>query len=154
MRTVSIGGGAISDDIASRLEQRTGLRPGYSYGMSETTCLVTVGSQQLGSVGKLMPNMSAKLVGGQLMLKGPNITKGYFNNPKKTSELFTEDGWMKTGDICEFDDDGNLFIIGRLDDVSQFCRVYNCNVADVCIAHLLQGIQSKLACFYSKRSYL
>lgn len=116
--------------------------------MTETTCGVSIPSsqsnQKRGSVGKLMPNMSAKLVGGELLVKGPNITKGYLNNPKKTAELFTADGWMKTGDLCEFDEEGYLFVIGRREDVSSF-RICHYNfAADISIADLLQGAQGKL----------
>lgn len=89
--------------------------------MTETTCVTATrayGDNKKGTVGKLNPNMSAKIVDGELWLKGPNISKGYFRNPKANAEAFTDDGWLKTGDICRFDEDGDLFIVDRLKEVS------------------------------------
>jgi long-chain acyl-CoA synthetase len=50
---------------------------------------------------------------GEVLMKGPNIFKGYYNLPKETAESFTEDGWFRTGDIGQFDDDGYLRIVDR-----------------------------------------
>ena len=151
VRTVAVGGGALSEYVATRLEQRFGFGILAGYGLSETTGVITAADVQTkekrGTVGRLLPNMIAKLVGGELLLKGPNITKGYFKNPKKTSELFTEDGWMKTGDACEIDEDGYLSVIGRMEDVSCFGYGYSLpSLMPVCIAHLLQRNQSELFC--------
>jgi len=71
-----------------------------------------------GCVGKLLPNMSGKLVDGELWVKGPNIMKGYLRNPNADAETFTKDGWMKTGDVCVFDEDGDMFIVDRVKEVS------------------------------------
>ena len=50
---------------------------------------------------------------GEIFLKGPNVMKGYYNNTEETSSIFTDDGWLKTGDIGYFDNDGYLYITGR-----------------------------------------
>jgi long-subunit acyl-CoA synthetase (AMP-forming) len=81
-----------------------------------SVCPITTSKR--GSVGPLMANMSAKLVDGELLIKGPNIMKGYLRNPKANRETFTDDGWMKTGDICRIDEDGDIFIIDRIKEVS------------------------------------
>lgn len=90
--------------------------------MTETTCVISLAAHSNmtpGCVGKLMPNLSAKLVDGELLVKGPNIMKGYLNNDKANKETFTEDGWMRTGDVCQFDKDGNLFVVDRIKEVCQ-----------------------------------
>ena len=61
--------------------------------------------------------MSAKLVDGELLVKGPNIMKGYLRNPKANAQTFTADGWLRTGDICRFDEDGDIFVIDRIKEV-------------------------------------
>ena len=64
-----------------------------------------------------MPNMSAKIVDGELLVKGPNVMKGYLRNPEADIAAFAEDGWMRTGDRARFDGD-DLFIIDRVKEVS------------------------------------
>lgn len=78
----------------------------------------------IGSSGTLWPNMSAKLVvddkevgvgeEGELCLKGPNIFKGYYNNPEATAASFDGEGWYHTGDIGKIDEEGNIYITDRL----------------------------------------
>jgi 4-coumarate--CoA ligase len=89
--------------------------------MTETTCAATVetfANPKQGSVGRLLPLMSGKLVDGELFLKGPNIMKGYLRNPKANAEAFTSDGWLRTGDVCSIDKDGNIFIVDRVKELS------------------------------------
>jgi 4-coumarate--CoA ligase len=71
-----------------------------------------------GTVGQMIPNMLGKIVDGELLVKGPNIMKGYLRNSGADKATFTEDGWMKTGDLAWFDDDGDLFIVDRVKEVS------------------------------------
>jgi len=87
------------------------------YGMSEATCMVSVASPEegrFGTVGKPLPGLQTKLAeDGELLIKGPTVTKGYRNAPDKTAEAFTEDGWFHTGDIVEFDEDGYMRLVDR-----------------------------------------
>jgi 4-coumarate--CoA ligase len=102
------------------VEKRTKVRLRSAYGMTETTCVISVtqlNNAKRGTVGILLPNMSAKLVDGEIYLKGPNIMKGYLRNPRANAETFTTDGWMKTGDACRFDADENIFIVDRIKEV-------------------------------------
>jgi len=88
--------------------------------MTETTCIICStprNNSKRGTVGQLLPNMSAKLVDGELLVKGPNVMKGYLRNPKANAETFTGDGWMRTGDICQIDEDGDIFIVDRIKEV-------------------------------------
>src|SRR5205823_11171144 len=110
------------------------------YGLTETSPVVSVNlpdpkpsgpedrvqpSYRPGSVGKMAPGIAAEIRepesgrklslhdSGMLWLRGPNIFEGYLNDPKQTTEVL-RDGWLKTGDLGRFDEDGNLFVEGRL----------------------------------------
>ncbi len=88
-----------------------------TWGMSETTAMATLnppGSVRVGTVGPPIPNTEVKLAeDGEVMVRGPQVMKGYRNMPEKTAEALTEDGWLLTGDIGEFDEEGYLRIIDR-----------------------------------------
>jgi long-subunit acyl-CoA synthetase (AMP-forming) len=88
------------------------------WGMSETCGAGTVNRPdrkiKIGTVGQESPRMQVKLADdGEVMVKGEMVMKGYRNQPEKTKETFTEDGWLLTGDIGEFDDEGYLKIVDR-----------------------------------------
>jgi long-chain acyl-CoA synthetase len=87
------------------------------WGMSETTGAGTVNPPErikIGTVGPPGPNIEVKLAeDGEVMIKGPVVMKGYRNLPDKTAETFTDDGYLLTGDIGEFDEDGYLKIVDR-----------------------------------------
>jgi long-chain acyl-CoA synthetase len=90
------------------------------YGMTETATAATVNTPEafrFGSVGKPVPGVEVKIGGdGEVLLRGPNIFKGYYKNDKATDETL-EDGWLHTGDLGSVDDDGFLFITGRKKDI-------------------------------------
>jgi Acyl-CoA synthetases (AMP-forming)/AMP-acid ligases II len=66
------------------------------------------------SVGQIYPCQETKLVDGELWIKGDNVFLGYYGDPEKTAEALTEDGWLKTGDLARFDEDGYMYIVGRI----------------------------------------
>lgn len=66
------------------------------------------------SVGKIYPEQEVKLVDGEIWYRGDNVFLGYYGEPEKTKETLTEDGWLKTGDLGRFDEDGFLYIVGRI----------------------------------------
>jgi len=90
------------------------------YGMTEGANL-TAGNKDVKtkptSVGKLYDGQEARIVDGELWLKGDNVFLGYYNDPENTRATLTDDGWLKTGDLAEFDDEGYLYITGRLKNV-------------------------------------
>src|SRR5215211_8195831 len=94
-----------------------GVPLGELWGMSETTGAGTVNPPdkiRVGTVGPPAPGIQIKLADdGEVLVRGPIVMKGYRNNPEKTKEAFTEDGWLMTGDIGEFDEDGYLSIVDR-----------------------------------------
>jgi long-subunit acyl-CoA synthetase (AMP-forming) len=87
------------------------------WGMSETTGAGTCNPPErirIGTIGPPAPGVEIKLAqDGEIMIKGPVVMKGYRNLPEKTAETFTEDGFLLTGDIGAFDDDGYLRIVDR-----------------------------------------
>ncbi|UPT67096.1 MAG: AMP-binding protein [Sphingobacteriales bacterium JAD_PAG50586_3] len=87
------------------------------WGFTEGTAPVTINSPGLykfGTVGTALPDAEVKIADdGEILVKGPNIFKEYWNRPEETAESFTTDGFYKTGDIGEFDADGFLKITDR-----------------------------------------
>jgi long-chain acyl-CoA synthetase len=90
------------------------------YGMTETATVATVNTPdefRLGSVGKPIPRVEAKVAeDGELLLRGPNIFKGYYKNEEATGDTLV-DGWLHTGDLAKIDEDGFVYIIGRKKDI-------------------------------------
>ena len=92
-----------------------------SFGMTETTGLATVqplGMPRFGSVGQVLPGVKLRVADdGEILLRGPNMVSGYLFMPDKSAALYTDDGWMRTGDIGALDNDGFLRITGRKKDL-------------------------------------
>jgi len=91
------------------------------YGMSETTGPATTnlpGAFRIGSVGKALPGVEVELgEDGELLMRGGVITDGYYKLPTDTSESFDSEGWLHSGDLARFDDDGFVWIIGRKKEI-------------------------------------
>lgn len=96
-----------------------GVRIYEGYGMTESTGVISVnslGNIRLGSVGQLIPGSEAVIAdNGEILIKGPHIFDGYWNNPEKTAEDL-RDGWLHTGDMGEIKE-GYLYITGRIKDI-------------------------------------
>jgi long-chain acyl-CoA synthetase len=88
-----------------------------TWGMSETSAITTLnppGGVRVGTVGPPIPNTEVKLAeDGEVMVRGPQVMVGYRNMPEKTAEALSEDGWLLSGDIGEFDEAGYLRIVDR-----------------------------------------
>jgi long-chain acyl-CoA synthetase len=91
------------------------------YGMTETTAAATLNTQErfrFGTVGRALPGSEVSIApDGEVLMRGPNIFRGYFKNQEATSEIFTSDGWLQSGDLGSLDDDGFLRITGRKKDL-------------------------------------
>jgi len=91
------------------------------FGMSETAGVASTNlpdRNKAGSVGQPNPGVNVRIGdAGEIQLKGLNIFSGYLNKPEKTAEAFTEDGWLRTGDVGRLDNEGYLTITGRIKDI-------------------------------------
>jgi long-subunit acyl-CoA synthetase (AMP-forming) len=112
------------------------------YGMTETSAFASVqpfGEIRFGTIGKPLPGVEAKIADdGEILLRGTNMVKGYWRLPDKTAELYTDDGWMHTGDLGAMDDEGYLRITGRKKDL--IITAGGKNVAPAEMEGYLQGI--------------
>ncbi|MBR5905283.1 MAG: AMP-binding protein [Bacteroidales bacterium] len=89
----------------------------FGYGLTETANLTSANADAVThptSIGKIYPGQETKVVDGELWIKGDNVFSGYYKDPVRTAEAFSEDGWFRTGDLVRFDDEGFLYITGRI----------------------------------------
>src|SRR5437016_9430750 len=146
LRLVITGAEKLPLDLAKNFEERFKQRVFEGYGLTETSPVVSVNlpeprptksgeqvqpSSRLGSVGKMAPGIAAEIrepetnrklslhESGMLWLRGVNIFEGYLDDPERTADVL-QDGWLKTGDLGRFDEDGFLYIEGRL---SRFSKI-------------------------------
>ena len=114
--TFIVSGGAKLDSEIGEFYETLGIYVQEGYGLTETSPVIAVNTREgrkIGTVGKKLDNIEAKIVDGELWVKGPIVMKGYYNKPEKTAEVITEDGWFKTGDLASIDDEGYITIRGR-----------------------------------------
>jgi long-chain acyl-CoA synthetase len=113
----SISGGAALGERLGHFYSGIGIVVLEGYGLTETTAGSTVngpGSVRIGTVGRPLPGASIRIAGdGEVLIRGPHVFRGYWNNQQATAEAFTADGWFRSGDIGTLDDDGYLRITGR-----------------------------------------
>lgn len=86
------------------------------WGLTETAapnCMLPPELDTIASIGKFAPGMEAKIVDGELLVKGEAVMVGYYKEPELTKEVMTEDGWFRTGDMARFDESGLCYIVGR-----------------------------------------
>ena len=113
----AISGGAPLGARLGHFYRGAGITVLEGYGLTETTAGATLNlteSIRIGSVGKPIPGTSIKIAeDGEVLIKGPIVMRGYWQNDEANKETFSEDGWFKSGDLGKLDDDGYLFIVGR-----------------------------------------
>ena len=119
---VIIGGAAFNTEVEAFFK-KMGFPFTVGYGMTECAPIITYDDwkeEKLYSCGKAAPNMEIRInsndpvnVPGEILVKGANVFLGYYKNDEATAEVFTEDGWFRTGDMGVIDADGSLFIKGR-----------------------------------------
>ena len=119
---VIIGGAAFNKEVEAFFK-KMGFPFTVGYGMTECAPIITYDDwkvEKLYSCGKSVPNMEVRIesvdpqhIPGEIQVRGDNVFLGYFKNEEATQEVFTEDGWFRTGDMGVMDADGSLFIKGR-----------------------------------------
>ncbi|HKP68849.1 MAG TPA: long-chain fatty acid--CoA ligase [Pyrinomonadaceae bacterium] len=116
LRACITGGAALPDDIFL-IFTGAGISIMQGYGLTETSPVITSNNPyavKLGTVGKPIRNMRVRIAtDGEIEANGPGVMLGYYNKPDATRDAFTEDGWFRTGDIGEIDDEGYLKITDR-----------------------------------------
>ena len=118
------GGASLDSDIINRYKE-LGIKLVQGYGLTECSPVVSMENKEnskLGSVGKIIPNLEVKIVEtnedgvGEIIAKGDSITEGYLNDEEETKKALI-DGWLHTGDLGKFDEEGFLYICGRKKDL-------------------------------------
>lgn len=115
---VIVAGAAVVAPHLAKEYNKLGVTLLAGYGLTESANLVSGNANTLGnptSVGFLYPNQEYKVVNGELWIKGDNILTCYYNDPEQTAMAF-EDGYFKTGDLVKFDNEGYMYIVGRIKD--------------------------------------
>lgn len=113
------GGAALDKEIGEGL-RTLGLDVLEGYGMTETAPIIAFtrpGDIIPGCVGKPLPSVDCKIVNGELLAKGPNVMLGYYNRPEETAAVIDKDGYIHTGDLARFDEEGRVYITGRSKEI-------------------------------------
>ena len=153
VRSCFSGSAPLPPDILQRFEKMTGGKIVEGYGLTETSPVTHAnpldGRRKIGSIGVPLPNTDMKVVSlddgttevgvgkqGELLLKGPQVMRGYWNAPEQTAAAFT-DGWFRTGDIAAVDADDYTFIVGRKKDmiIAGGYNIYPDEIDAVLVAH-------------------
>ena len=126
------GGAAISPEIEKDF-RTLGFKFVTGYGLTETSPIITFNFPtkiRIGSAGVTIPECEAKIVDGEIVVRGKNVMAGYFNNQEATDAIIV-DGWLHTGDLGYFDKDGFLFITGRKKEIIVLSNGKNINPAEI-----------------------
>src|SRR3989440_7413504 len=163
LRFVMAGAEKLPDRISQAFEDHFGIRPHEGYGCTECSPAVTVNTidfraasfrqvgAKRGGIGHPLPGITVKIVDpdtlqpggvgepGLLLVRGPNIMRGYLNKPEKTAEVL-RDGWYNTGDVARMDEDGFIRITDRL---SRFSKIGGEMVPHIKVEDLLQELADR-----------
>lgn len=121
-----VGGAPLAPDVEHFLREAR-FPYAIGYGLTETSPLIAgdnARNSRFTSTGRVLEGVEVKLLNpdpetgeGEIIVKGPNVMKGYYKDPEKTAEVFTEDGWFRTGDLAVMNSKGYLYIKGRSKNV-------------------------------------
>ncbi|KAI9591922.1 hypothetical protein BDF19DRAFT_453492 [Syncephalis fuscata] len=150
LRDMVCAAAPLGSELAAATRDRLKIIIRQGYGMTEAspiTHIMEANETIDGSAGKLMPNLVAKIIDGdgnalpvggvgEILLKGPNIMKGYLNRPDATDEAIDADGYLHTGDIGRVDEKGNFYIVDR---IKEFIKYKGFQVAPAELEEIIQS---------------
>lgn len=149
------GSAPLPVEVIRNFEEKTGAVIVEGYGLTETTPVTHINpfnpeKRKIGSIGLPISDTECRVVdledgrtdlppgkAGELLVRGPQVMKGYLNMPEETNQVLTEDGWLHTGDIAEMDEEGYFFIVDRKKDmiISGGYNVYPRDIEEVFFEH-------------------
>ncbi|MCE7999150.1 MAG: acyl--CoA ligase [Rhodobiaceae bacterium] len=154
VESVSYGGAPSAPELVARIKQAfPKVSPGNGYGLTETSSVTTQNSAEdyqnrPSSAGPAVPVCDLKVVDtdnkevpvgevGELLIRGPNVVKGYWNKPEATAEAIDADGWFRSGDLVRMDEEGFVYILDRAKDmlIRGGENIYCVEIEDVLYAH-------------------
>ena len=116
IKKIACGGGYLAPDLAAHYREM-GILIGQGYGMTECSPKISAADfsrpDKAASVGKIVGGCEVRIVDGEIQVKSPSVMMGYYKDPEETAKSITEDGWLRTGDMGYFDEEGFLFFTGR-----------------------------------------
>jgi acyl-CoA synthetase (AMP-forming)/AMP-acid ligase II len=149
LRVVGCGAAPLGADLEQRSADRVGCAVIQGFGMTEMTATIAISpirTPRRGASGRLLANTEARIVDpatgaslapgrtGELWVRGPQIMRGYRDRPEATAATVDAEGWLHTGDLCYFDEDGYLYVVDRLKELIKY-KGYQ--VAPAELEHLL-----------------
>lgn len=135
LHTVFSGAARLGEDLANEVMHRLGCSVLQGYGLTETSPVTHCSSSNpevRAAVGRPLPNTEVKVVDcddgsllgpgqqGELYIRGPQVMKGYLNNPEATAETIDADGWLRTGDLAYFDEQGRFYVVERVKELIKY----------------------------------
>lgn len=136
LRLIHCGAASLAPNIAEECYRRLGCQIKFGYGLTEVSPLSHASApfkrDKAGSVGYCLPNTECRIVDpetnaevgvyeeGEILIRGPQVMKGYLGNPEATAEMIDSEGWLRSGDIGYADEKGRLFVVDRLKELIKY----------------------------------